>query len=97
MKIRNGTYQLEKAMLESSIHILTDHLWKRTFEILIEMEFIAEELQIGLPEKVIICLSWFLIETVGNGMLIVLIRFDILAGDPLKRRITDQVRLDTKS
>ena len=60
------------------------------------MEFIAEELQLGLPEKIIICLSWFLIETVGNGMLIVLIRFDILAGDPLKRRITDQVRLVTK-
>ena len=57
------------------------------------MEFIAEDLQSGLPEKVIICISWFLTETVGNGLLFILIRFDILAGDPLKRRITDQVRM----
>ena len=56
-------------MFESSIHILTVHNQKHTFKTLIEMEFIAEQLQIGLPEKVIICLSWFLIETVGNGML----------------------------
>ena len=56
-----------------------------------EVQFTIEELEVGIPEKVIIVLLWLLTETMGNGLLFGLIRFDIFAGDPLKRRITDQV------
>ena len=37
-----------------------------------------------------VCL-WIFIEVFGNGLIIGLIQFDRLGGDPLKRRITDQV------
>ena len=56
-----------------------------------EVHFTIEELEVGIQEKVIIVLLWLLTETIGNGLLFGLIRFDIFAGDPLKRRITDQV------
>ena len=52
---------------------------------------VEEDVELGITEKVIIVLIWFLTETISNGLLIGLIRFDFLAGDPLKRRITDQV------
>ena len=56
-----------------------------------EVQFTVEGIELGIPEKVIIVLLWLLIETIGNGLLFGLIRFDIFAGDPLKPRITDQV------
>ena len=56
-----------------------------------EVQFTIEELEVGIPEKVIIVLLWLLTETIGNGLLFGLIRFDIFAGNPLKCRITDQV------
>ena len=56
-----------------------------------EVEFIVEENELGVAEKVLILLIWLLIETIGNGMLFGIIHFDIWAGDPLKRRISDQV------
>ena len=42
-------------------------------------------------EKVVCILVWLIIEVLGNGFLIGIIQFDRLGGDPLKRRITDQV------
>ena len=56
-----------------------------------EVRFTVEGIELGIPEKVIIVLLWLLTETIGNGLLFGLIQFDIFAGDPLKRRITDQV------
>ena len=56
-----------------------------------EVEFIVEENELGVAEKVLILLIWLLIETIGNGMHFGIIHFDIWAGDPLKRRISDQV------
>ena len=42
-------------------------------------------------EKVFSVSLWIFIEVFGNGLIIGLIQFDRLGGDPLKRRITDQV------
>ena len=39
----------------------------------------------------LISISWLLIELLGNPLLIGLIQFERLEGDPLKRRITDQL------
>ena len=42
-------------------------------------------------EKIVCILVWLMIEVLGNGFIIGIIQFDRLGGDPLKRRITDQV------
>ena len=57
-----------------------------------EIEFISDELELTIFEKVVIIFMWFLIETLGNAMLFGWVQFDRLGGDPLKRRIVDQVR-----
>ena len=56
-----------------------------------EVMFTVQEIELEVAVKVLIVLMWLLIETVGNGMLFGLIHFDLWAGDPLKRRISDQV------
>ena len=53
--------------------------------------FEVYEVPLTVAEKIQIFLIWFLIEIFGNGMLFGLIHFDIFSGDPLKRRISDQV------
>ena len=46
---------------------------------------------LGNLQSIAIVLIWLLIEILGNALLIGLIQFERLGGDPLKRRITDQV------
>ena len=55
-----------------------------------EIEFNQETEKI-LAEKIVIGFIWILVETLGNSMLFGLVQFDRLGGDPLKRRIVDQV------
>ena len=55
-------------------------------------EFASEEIQLQTAEKAIIVTLWLSIEVVGSGLLIGLIEFERLGGDPLKRRIVDKVR-----
>ena len=55
------------------------------------MEFNPEGEPMSLLEKSIIVTFWFLTEVVGSVLLIGLIQFERLGGDPLKRRIVDQV------
>ena len=57
-----------------------------------EVMFLVDELELDVTEKITIFFIWLLIGTIGNGMLFSLIQFDVCAGDPLKRRISDQVR-----
>ena len=47
----------------------------------------------GFHEKFTFGIQWILFQTVGNILLVGLIQFDREGGDPLKRRITDQVSL----
>lgn len=47
----------------------------------------------GFHEKCTFGVQWILFQTVGNILLVGLIQFDREGGDPLKRRITDQVRI----
>ena len=56
-------------------------------------EFSTEDLSFNPFEKVGICVLWLAIQIPGNAMLFGIIQFDRLGGDPLKRRIQDQVRL----
>ena len=49
----------------------------------------------GYHEKCIFVVQWILFQIVGNILLVGLIQFDRWGGDPLKRRITDQVTIDT--
>ena len=56
-----------------------------------EVMFTVDEIELDVTERITIFLLWLLIGTIGNGMLFGLIQFDVCAGDPLKRRISDQV------
>ena len=44
-------------------------------------------------EITVIILIWILVQIPGNFMLYLLIQFDRLGGDPMKRRLVDQVCL----
>ena len=55
-------------------------------------EFSTEDLSFNAVEKVVIVVLWLVIQIPGNIMLMGIIQFDRLGGDPLKRRIQDQVR-----
>ena len=55
-----------------------------------EVEF-NQEVEKILAEKIVIGFIWILVETLGNSMLFGMVQFDRLGGDPLKRRIVDQV------
>ena len=52
----------------------------------------ADDLSFNTFEKIVIVLLWLVIQIVGNTMLLGLIHFDWFGGDPLKRRLQDQVR-----
>ena len=54
-------------------------------------KFEMPEKGLGNLQSIAIVLIWLLIEILGNALLIGLIQFERLGGDPLKRRITDQV------
>ena len=56
-------------------------------------EFSTEDLSFNAFKKLGIVLLWLAIQIPGNAMLFGIIQFDRLGGDPLKRRIQDQVRL----
>ena len=56
-----------------------------------EVMFTVNEIELDVTQRITIFLLWLLIGTIGNGMLFGLIQFDVCAGDPLKRRISDQV------
>ena len=47
----------------------------------------------GFHEKCTFGVQWIFFQIVGNVLLVGLIQFDRWGGDPLKRRITDQVSL----
>ena len=56
-----------------------------------EVMFTVDEIELAVTQRMTIFFLWLLIGTIGNGMLFGLIQFDVCAGDPLKRRISDQV------
>ena len=47
-------------------------------------------------EKVICIIVWLIIQTLGNFLIIGIIQYERFGGDPLKRRITDQVKKGKK-
>ena len=53
--------------------------------------FTTLDTSLTTPEKIVIVVLWILVEVFGNGLLFGLIQFDRFGGDPLKRRIVDQV------
>ena len=55
------------------------------------MEFNPDGEPMSFLEKSIIVTFWFLTEIIGSVLLIGLIQFERFGGDPLKRRIVDQV------
>ena len=55
------------------------------------VKFFNEDLELNIYEKIVIGVFWMLIVVFGNGFLIGIIQFDRFGGDPLKRRIVDQV------
>ena len=57
----------------------------------LETEFKSVEIELIAVEKALIGILWFLIEAIGSVLLIGLIQFERLNGDPCKRRIVDQV------
>ena len=58
-----------------------------------QYEFSTEALSFNAFEKLGIVVMWLVIQIPGNIMLFGIIQFDRIGGDPLKRRIQDQVRL----
>ena len=51
---------------------------------------------LNVEEITIVVIIWFVIQVFGNGMLLGLIQYDKYGNDPLKRRINDQVRFQSK-
>ena len=49
--------------------------------------------EIPLVDRVIAGVLWILYEFPGNALMLGMVQFDRLGGDPLKRRITDQVSI----
>ena len=59
------------------------------------ISFEAGELELTTIQWVIILIFWILLQTIGNGLLVGMIVYERVGnGDPLKRRIIDQVRLN---
>ena len=59
-----------------------------------EYSFSAENLTYNTFEKIFIGLIWLLVQIPGNIMLLGIIQFDRHGGDPMKRRIHDQVIIE---
>ena len=57
----------------------------------LSMEFEVMQVDLNIVECIMIMMIWILIQFLGNGLLLGLIQYDRLGGDPLKRRICDQV------
>ena len=57
-----------------------------------ESSLIDEGISLTNLEKIVIGVLWFLIEVIGNLLLLGLIQYERFGGDPLKRRLIDQVR-----
>ena len=55
------------------------------------IKFEAMPVDLSIMECTIIVIIWILIQFLGNCLLMGLIQYDRLGGDPLKRRISDQV------
>ena len=48
-------------------------------------------IEFSTGEKIMFLIEWFIIQVFGNALLLGLIQFDRFGGDPLKRRMIDQV------
>ena len=57
------------------------------------IEFEVMQVDLNIKERIGILMIWILIQFLGNGLLLGLIQYDRLGGDPLKRRISDQVSI----
>ena len=57
-----------------------------------ETSLIGEGITLTYFEKIVIGVLWFLIEVIGGLLLMGLIQYEQFGGDPLKRRLIDQVR-----
>ena len=59
-----------------------------------QLKFEARENDLDMVETTVILFITFLLQTFGNAMLVGMISYEMNGnGDPLKRRIIDQVRL----
>ena len=56
---------------------------------------IVEEIE--MEDRIIAGVLWILYTIPGNALMFGIVQFDRLGGDPLKRRITDQVTIQMKS
>ena len=56
-----------------------------------QSNLIDEGISLTNIEKIVIGVLWFLIEVIGGLLLLGLIQYERFGGDPLKRRIIDQV------
>ena len=57
------------------------------------VHLIDDNIDLTVAEKIAITVMWVMSQTIGNFLLIGLIQFERLGGDPMKRRIVDQVKL----
>ena len=57
-----------------------------------ETSLIAEGISLTYFEKIVIGVLWSLIEVIGGLLLLGLIQYERFGGDPLKRRLIDQVK-----
>ena len=54
-------------------------------------EVAMEVREFSVAEKAIVAIAWIVMEFICNPLFFGVIQFERLGGDPLKRRITDQV------
>ena len=56
------------------------------------VNFLSNEINFTLGEKILMAFEWILLETLANGLIFGMVQYERLGADPMKRRLTDQVR-----
>ena len=57
--------------------------------------FLSDEINFTWGEKILMAFEWILLETLANGLIFGMVQYERLGADPMKRRLTDQVRKDS--
>ena len=56
------------------------------------VNFQSNEINFTWGEKILMAFEWILLESLANGLIFGIVQYERLGADPMKRRLTDQVR-----
>ena len=80
-------HTLSIAIDDYTIIEMEDEYYNETVE-----NFLSDEINFTWGEKILMAFEWILLETLANGLIFGMVQYERLGADPMKRRLTDQVR-----